>query len=94
MIDEVERLMHAEVAPERFELFGMEYKHIARYVRHEVDYDDMVENLARDIRRLAKRQETWFRGMERRGIPVHRVERADCAAALEIIDQLGGFDMN
>jgi tRNA dimethylallyltransferase len=93
MIDEVERLLSGGVSPERFELFGMEYKHIARYVRGEVDYEAMVEHLARDIRRLAKRQQTWFRGMARRGIPVHWVECGDFAAAREIVDRLGGFDM-
>ncbi len=85
MIEEVERLLASGVSPERFDLFGMEYKHIARFLRREVDYKTMVEELARDIRRLAKRQRTWFRGMERRGIAVHWVERANCETAMAIV---------
>lgn len=68
MIDEVERLLEQGVSRERMELFGMEYRHITRYLDKKVSYDSMVESLYGDIRRLAKRQETWFRGMPRRGL--------------------------
>lgn len=85
MIDEVRNLMVSGIAPERFDLFGMEYKHIARHLRGEVAYDQMVAALRNDIHHLAKRQETWFRGMERRGIKVHWVDKGDIEQAVQIL---------
>jgi tRNA dimethylallyltransferase len=85
MIAEVQRLIDAGIPPGRMAMFGMEYKHIARYLRGETDYGAMTVALLQDIQHLAKRQETWFRGMERRGINIHRVKEANVEAAVEII---------
>ncbi|HEY1405505.1 MAG TPA: tRNA (adenosine(37)-N6)-dimethylallyltransferase MiaA [Spirochaetota bacterium] len=76
MIDEVERLI-AFIPRERILMFGMEYSHIAEYLWGNCTYEEMVESLFQSIRHLAKRQMTWFRGMDRRGIPVHWIDRGD-----------------
>lgn len=77
MLDEVSALLESGISIERLNLFGMEYKHAARYLTKKVSYELMVSELLRDIFHLAKRQDTWFRGMERRGMEVRRVNNAD-----------------
>ncbi len=86
MVEEVENLLASGIPVERFNYFGMEYKHVARYLNKQVSYKTMVNELARDIHRLAKRQMTYFRGMERRGLTIHWIETADRDAALKIIE--------
>jgi len=85
LIDEVRRLISAGIAPGRFALFGMEYKHAARYIGGEVSYEDMAAQLLQDIFHLAKRQDTWFRGMERRGLTVHPIPRGEFESAMPIV---------
>jgi tRNA dimethylallyltransferase len=85
MVDEVRRLLDAGISRERLTMFGMEYKHIARYLFNETDYGTMVVELCRDICRLAKRQETWFRGMERRGVKIHWVKEGNFDEAMTIL---------
>ena len=80
LVDEVAGLLRSGIDPERFALFGMEYKHVARYINGEVTYDEMFAQLLQDIYHLAKRQDTWFRGMERRGLPVQKIPRGDISA--------------
>ncbi|MBD3392394.1 MAG: tRNA (adenosine(37)-N6)-dimethylallyltransferase MiaA [Chitinivibrionales bacterium] len=89
MVEEIRQLLKAGIDPDRFALFGMEYRHVARFIEGAVEYDKMVAGLKTDIHRLAKRQMTWFRGMERRGIPVHWVDRADYASAMAIAGSEG-----
>ncbi len=89
MIGEVERILRGGVPRERFDLFGMEYRHVASYLDGAVSFQEMVCNLRRAIYQLAKRQETWFRGMQRRGIPIHWVDRADMDAARLIVRSAG-----
>lgn len=85
MIDEVQRILDSEISRERFSLFGMEYKFIAQYLDKKVSYNEMVDKLKVAIHQLSKRQETWFRGMERRGCTVHRVENARYDVAMDIL---------
>jgi len=85
MIDEVAKLLESGISIDRLDLFGMEYKHIARYLTKKVSYELMVSELLQDIFHLAKRQDTWFRGMERRGMEVHQVQTADFEEAARII---------
>ncbi|MBD3160988.1 MAG: tRNA (adenosine(37)-N6)-dimethylallyltransferase MiaA [Candidatus Eisenbacteria bacterium] len=86
MVGEVRALLAAGVPAERLLLFGMEYKLITRYLLREISEQEMVERLRIEIHQLAKRQMTWFRGMERRGVPIHWIERADLAQARRIVD--------
>lgn len=70
LIEEVEGLVARGLPKERFNLLGMEYREVAGYLRGEKNRETMVDDLRHAIHLLAKRQETWFRGLERRGIPV------------------------
>ncbi|MBP5645099.1 MAG: tRNA (adenosine(37)-N6)-dimethylallyltransferase MiaA [Bacteroidales bacterium] len=71
MVDEVQRLLDSGVAAARLMRYGLEYRHITRYLQHQCSYDEMYRDLYTDIRRFAKRQMTWFRRMERQGVPLH-----------------------
>lgn len=85
LIDEVQRILDSGISRERFSLFGMEYKFVAQYLDNEVSYCEMVVKLKNAIHQLSKRQETWFRGMERRGCTVHWVENARYDIAMDIL---------
>ena len=74
MIDEVKRLLDSGVPRERLLKYGLEYKHLARYLTEDYPYEEMVENLYTDIRRFSKRQMTWFRRMERNGVEIHWID--------------------
>lgn len=71
MVDEIRRLIDAGVAPDDLIYYGLEYKFITRYVIGESTYDEMFAGLEIAIHQFAKRQMTWFRGMERRGFTIH-----------------------
>ncbi len=72
MVDEVRRLHdEAGVSWERLERFGLEYRALAEYLRGASDYAGMVEGLEARIRQFAKRQDIWFRKMEREGGCIH-----------------------
>jgi tRNA dimethylallyltransferase len=85
LVEEAAKLINSGIARERFALFGMEYKHAARYIDGEVSYDEMVSQLLQDIFHLAKRQDTWFRGMERRGMKTHPIQRGALDEAVEYL---------
>ncbi len=70
MIAEVEGLHKNGLSWERLESFGLEYRFIARYLQDKITKDEMISRLAIAIGQFAKRQETWFRRMERRGIDI------------------------
>ena len=74
MIDEIKGLLAHGVAPEDLIYYGLEYKFVTRYVIGELSYDEMYSGLLTAIRQFAKRQMTWFRGMERRGIEIEWVD--------------------
>lgn len=71
MIEEVERLYRQGVSYETLEFYGLEYRFIARLLKGELNRNDMVQKLAGAIHQFAKRQETWFRRMERQGTKIH-----------------------
>lgn len=71
MVDEVRALLASGIAPEDLIYYGLEYKYLTRYLIGEMEYDEMVAGLEIAIHQFAKRQMTWFRGMERRGYPIH-----------------------
>jgi tRNA dimethylallyltransferase len=85
MVDEVRRLLDCGVGFARLQMLGMEYREISSYLRGDVTYHRMVSNLKRKIGQLAKRQMTYFRGMERRGIPIHWLGPDDLQ---ELLDHL------
>lgn len=71
MVDEVRSLIAGGVAPDDLIYYGLEYKFITQYVVGITSYDEMVSGLETAIHQFAKRQMTWFRGMERRGHHIH-----------------------
>lgn len=89
MIEEVARLHGNGVPFETLELYGLEYRFVARYLKGELNRNDMFQKLNSAIHDFAKRQETWFRRMERNGIRINWVEGAGnpLAEALEVLKE-------
>lgn len=71
MVDEVKGLIDSGVPSENLIYYGLEYKFVTQYVLGELSYDEMFKRLEIAIHQFAKRQMTWFRGMERRGFLIH-----------------------
>lgn len=71
MVDEVRRILSNGVAPEDLIYYGLEYKFLTLYITGSLTYEEMVSQLEIAIHQFAKRQMTWFRGMERRGCTIH-----------------------
>ena len=70
MVEEVEGLIREGISQEKLEYYGLEYRYISQYLFQKITYDEMVETLNTAIHRFAKRQMTYFRGMERRGVEI------------------------
>lgn len=71
MVDEVRAILASGVQPEDLIYYGLEYKFLTLYVIGQLSFEDMVSQLEIAIHQFAKRQMTWFRGMERRGCVIH-----------------------
>ena len=71
MIDEVDALLKSGIAAEDLIYYGLEYKYLTLYLTGEMSRDQMISELEIAIHQFAKRQMTWFRGMERRGFPIN-----------------------
>ena len=71
MVGEVRSLLDSGIAPESLIYYGLEYKYLTLYVTGRMSREAMESELETAIHQFAKRQMTWFRGMERRGIPIH-----------------------
>ena len=89
MIDEVRGLLAAGVTRDRLNVLGLEYRVVASHLAGELTLDEMVEELVLRIRQFAKRQQTWFRGMERRGVPITPVGPEDVD---EIVERMSAED--
>ena len=76
MTDEVRRLLHKGLAPEDLIYYGLEYKYVTLFVTGSIDADTMTRQLEIAIHQFAKRQMTWFRGMERRGVHIQWLDYA------------------
>ena len=73
MVGEVRRLLE-HLSPEDLIYYGLEYKYLTLYCIGKLTYDEMFSQLETAIHQFAKRQMTWFRGMERRGTPIHWID--------------------
>ncbi|WP_276942151.1 tRNA (adenosine(37)-N6)-dimethylallyltransferase MiaA [Hallella colorans] len=78
MVDEIKRLLDSGVAPVDLIYYGLEYKYVTEYVVGKLSFDEMYRQLEIAIHQFAKRQMTWFRGMERRGTDIHWLDAALC----------------
>ncbi|BEG98088.1 tRNA (adenosine(37)-N6)-dimethylallyltransferase MiaA [Bacteroides sedimenti] len=88
MVDEVKKILEQGISPEDLIYYGLEYKYLTLYITSKITYEEMVSQLEIAIHQFAKRQMTWFRGMERRGFTIHwldatlpmqdKIERVKC----------------
>lgn len=74
MVEEVRNIIASGVAPEDLIYYGLEYKFLTLYVIGKLSYEEMVTQLEIAIHQFAKRQMTWFRGMERRGCKIQWID--------------------
>ncbi len=74
MIDEVKALLDEGIAAEDLIYYGLEYKFVTEYITGKTSYDEMYSRLEIAIHQFAKRQMTWFRGMERRGFKINWID--------------------
>lgn len=77
MVDEIRQLLDRGIAPEDLIYYGLEYKFVTEYVIGKTSYEEMFRQLEIAIHQFAKRQMTWFRGMERRGFTIHWIDALD-----------------
>jgi len=74
MVDEVKALLDEGIPADDLIYYGLEYKFLTEYLTGRLSYDEMFERLEIAIHQFAKRQMTWFRGMERRGFTIHWID--------------------
>ena len=74
LVEEVETLLASRITAEQLIYYGLEYKYVTMYVTGKMSYSDMVHGLEIAIHQFAKRQMTWFRGMEKRGTHIHWID--------------------
>ena len=74
MVEEVRQLLNKGIQPEDLIYYGLEYKYLTLYVTGEISFEEMFKQLEIAIHQFAKRQMTWFRGMEKRGLNIHWID--------------------
>jgi tRNA dimethylallyltransferase len=74
MVDEVRALLDSGIHPDNLLYYGLEYKYLTQYIIGELTLEKMITQLEIAIHQFAKRQMTWFRGMERRGFKIHWID--------------------
>jgi tRNA dimethylallyltransferase len=74
LVEEAQRLLRSGVTVDDMLFYGLEYKYLALHLTGKLSYDEMTALLNIAIHQFAKRQMTWFRGMERRGVPIHWID--------------------
>lgn len=94
MVEEVESLIQRGIAVEDLVYYGLEYKYLSLYIIGELTFNQMFKQLEIAIHQFAKRQMTWFRGMETRGIKIHWLDamaptQENVAKMLELINPIG-----
>ena len=90
LADEVQSLLDRGVEEERLYRLGLEYRYVVDYLHGVIrNRNDLIQKLASAIVQFARRQETWFRRMERRGHTIHWVDRGDAEAAMDIVRRAG-----
>ena len=74
MVDEVQALLDEGIPADDLIYYGLEYKFVTEYLTGKLTYDEMFSRLEIAIHQFAKRQMTWFRGMERRGFKINWID--------------------
>ncbi len=85
MIEEVQNILDKGISPEDLIYYGLEYKYVTLYLLKQLSYEEMFSQLEIAIHQFAKRQMTWFRGMEKRGVHIHWID-----ATLPMEEKVGG----
>ena len=88
MIEEVEKLYRSGIGWEKLDSFGLEYRYIGHYLRGVMTYSEMFQRLNTRIHQFAKRQETWFRRMEKKGTVINWINGDDYGKATDIVNAL------
>ena len=92
MLDEIRQLLSRDLTPDDLLYYGLEYKYLTLHVIGQLSYDEMFHQLETAIHQFAKRQMTWFRGMERRGIHIHWIDATlPLEEKIRKVEQLAGF---
>ena len=73
LVEEIRGLLESGIPADDLLYYGLEYKFVTQYVLGQISYEEMVISLGNAIHQFAKRQMTWFRGMERDGVRIHWV---------------------
>lgn len=95
MVQEIEHLLAQGVPAEHLIYYGLEYKYVTEYVLGVRSRESMLKELEIAIHQFAKRQMTWFRGMERRGLPIRWIEHSlDIEEKIEKIIQIHHQEQN
>ena len=89
MVDEVRLLLDSGITPDQLIYYGLEYKYITLYLTGAMKYDEMVHGLEIAIHQFAKRQMTWFRGMEKRGVDIKWIDASQERA--QLVEQIKGM---
>lgn len=92
MVDEVRALLDEGIPAEDLLYYGLEYRYLTLYATGQLSYEEMFSQLEIAIHQFAKRQMTWFRGMERRGFSIHWIDallpmEEKIARCLELLEQ-------
>lgn len=89
MIEEVQALLDRGITPEDLIYYGLEYKYITLYLTGQLSYPEFFNQLEIAIHQFAKRQMTWFRGMEKRGLTIHWIKaETPMEEKVEIVQEL------
>ena len=86
MIEEVDNLHKNGIDWERLDSFGLEYRYISQFLKKEIDYQVMYNNLLAKIRRLARSQDIWFRKLENKGLNIYWLAENKQEKASELIN--------
>jgi tRNA dimethylallyltransferase len=88
LIEEVEHLLAHGVGTDKLHFLGLEYRYVSEYLGGAIkNRNDLAQKLESAIYRFAKRQDTWFRRMERNGIKIHWIDRSDLDTAKAVCDE-------
>lgn len=88
MIEEVENLHSSGLSWRRLDSFGLEYRYVSQYLQNRISFDEMKKILNTAIHQFAKRQETWFRRMERKGIAIKWIQASEYDLLKENVTKL------
>jgi tRNA dimethylallyltransferase len=87
MIEEVETLLKNGITHDKLRFFGLEYKFLSQYLASELNYNDMYQKLASAIIQFSKRQNTWFKKMEKEGIKINWMKNTEIDKAKKLISE-------